>query len=161
MQGISVRLSDVRTGHWTNYFKYKTNQFYYYLYLYLIRRSHWDNYLCCKRDLSKKGFLMCDIIVKPMKRNENVVGTWEVSEWQVRLGEVSGTNYHCIKNMSLPLTLSPLCLHLPLACCCKIQSMRHTDHASLTHTHTHTQPGTYTQYMQVWVNVCGNPPHMS
>lgn len=50
---------------------------------------------------------------------------------------MSGTNDHCIKNTSLPLTLSPLGLHLPLACGGKIRSLLHTDHASLRHTHTH------------------------
>lgn len=71
---------------------------------------------------------------------ENVAGTWEVSEWQVRLGEVSGANYHCIENMSLPLTLLALCLHLPLACRSKIQGLSHTDHSSLKHTQTVEYP---------------------
>lgn len=66
-----------------------------------------------------------------------ISGTCEVAEWQVRLGEVSGTNHHCVKNMSLPLTLS-FCLHLPLACHSKVWSLPHTEHSSLRHTNRHT-----------------------
>ena len=79
------------------------------------------------------------------KRTKNVSGTWEVFERHVRMGEVSGADYHCIKNTSLPLTVSALRLHLPLACRGIIQGLPHTDHGSLTHKHIHTNSAEYPQ----------------
>lgn len=62
--------------------------------------------------------------------------TWEVSEWQVRLGEMSSANHHGIKNTGLPLTLSALRLHLPLTRHFKICRLPHADYSSLTQTQT-------------------------
>lgn len=80
---------------------------------------------------------MCDICCVGARAAAAVLKfTWEVSEWQVRLGEMSSANHHGIKNTGLPLTLSALRLHLPLIRHFKICRLPHADYSSLTQTQT-------------------------
>lgn len=81
-------------------------------------------------------------ITRDYDSDRELTVTWEVIERQVWLCKVTGADHHSIKDLSLPLTFSLLCLHLPLAWHWEVWPLTHTHHSGLTHAATHARTHT-------------------